>query len=76
MPVCTAVLLIAWAEYNRMRLAGKERRTPHEDTTREEIARDLGASPELAARRASGKAVTLHMNEHARPVGLTRQPLL
>lgn len=75
MLVCTAVLLIAWAEYNRMRFAGKERRTPHEDTTREEIARDLGASAELAALLASSKAVTLHMDDHARPVGLTRQPL-
>jgi len=75
MLVCTAVLLIAWAEYNRMRFAGKERRTPHEDTTREEIARDLGASPELAAQLASGKAVTLHMDDHARPVGVTHQLL-
>lgn len=55
MLVCTAVLLIAWAEYNRMRFAGKERRAPHEDTTREEIARDLGASPELAAHWPAGR---------------------
>lgn len=75
MLVCTAVLLIAWAEYNRMRFAGKERRAPHTDTSREEIARDLGASPALAAQLASGKAVTLHMDDNARPVGLSNQVL-
>jgi biofilm PGA synthesis protein PgaD len=75
MLVCCSVLLIAWAEYNRLRFAGKDRRNVREDVGRDEIARDLGASPELAARLASGKAVTLHMDDLARPVGLTQQSL-
>ena len=73
--VCTAVLLIAWAEYNRFRFAGKERRNPRQDVTREEMARDLGATPALAAELLTGKAVTLHMDDHARPVGLSHQGL-
>jgi biofilm PGA synthesis protein PgaD len=75
MLVCCSVLLIAWAEYNRMRFAGKERRTPRVDVSLEEIAHNLGASPALAAQLAAGKAVTLHMDDHARPVGLTEQKL-
>lgn len=75
MLVCCAVLLIAWAEYNRLRFTGKERRSPHEDVPHAEIARDLGASPALAAQLAEGKSVTLHMDDHARPVGITQQVL-
>ncbi|RRU23535.1 poly-beta-1,6-N-acetyl-D-glucosamine biosynthesis protein PgaD [Stenotrophomonas sp. 278] len=75
MLVCSAVLLIAWAEYNRFRFAGKERRNPRQDVTREEMARELGASPALAAELLSGKAFTLHMDDHARPVGLSHQGL-
>lgn len=71
MLVCTAVLLIAWAEYNRLRFSGKDRRVPHEETSRAQIAEDLGASPALAEQLAQGKAVTLHMDDQARPVGLS-----
>ncbi|MCC7632994.1 poly-beta-1,6-N-acetyl-D-glucosamine biosynthesis protein PgaD [Stenotrophomonas rhizophila] len=75
MLVACAVLLIAWAEYNRLRFAGKERRLPHQDAPLADIARDLGASPALAAQLAGGKAVTLHMDDQARPVGVTHQVL-
>lgn len=71
MLLCCAALLIAWAEYNRMRFTGKERRLPHDDVTRAEIAHDLGASVAVAASLADGKSVTLHMDEHARPVRVT-----
>ena len=74
--VCCALLLIAWAEYNRYRFAGKERRAPRVDSSRAEIAHSLGASDALADLLVNAKAVTLHMDDNARPVGLTRQPLL
>lgn len=74
--LCCAVALIAWAEYNRLRFAGKERRCPRVNATRAEIAQRLGASPVLAEQLFGAKAVTLHMDENARPVGLTAQPLL
>lgn len=74
--VCCSLLLIAWAEYNRYRFAGKERRAPREDFSRHDIAHALGASDALAEQLVNAKAVTLHMDDHARPVGLTRQPLL
>jgi len=75
MLVCCSVLLIAWAEYNRMRFAGKDRRNARADVSLEEIAHNLGASPALAAQLSAGKSVTLHMDDMARPVGLTEQRL-
>ena len=73
--VCCSLLLIAWAEYNRYRFAGKERRGPHEDASRAEIAHSLGASDQLAEQMFGAKAITLHMDEHARPLGMTAQLL-
>lgn len=75
MLVSCSLLLIAWAEYNRLRFAGRERRNPREDVSREEIARDLGASPALAAQLVGSKAVTLYMDDEARPVRLSEQTL-
>lgn len=74
--VCCSLLLIAWAEYNRYRFGGKERRAPREDSSREDIAHALGATDALAEQLMNAKAVTLHMDDNARPVGMTRQPPL
>ncbi|KAF1015756.1 MAG: hypothetical protein GAK31_01233 [Stenotrophomonas maltophilia] len=73
--LCCALLLIAWAEYNRLRFAGKERRGARTDATRAEVAAGLGASMALAEQLANAKAVTLHMDDNARPVGMTEQRL-
>lgn len=74
--LCCAVALIAWAEYNRIRFTGKERRSPVAAIGIDQIARDLGASAELAQGLAGSKSVVLHMDDHARPVGFTRQMAL
>jgi len=74
--VCCSLLLIAWAEYNRYRFGGRERRAPREDSSHEDIAHALGATDALAEQLMNAKAVTLHMDDNARPVGMTRQPLL
>ncbi|AEQ94971.1 poly-beta-1,6-N-acetyl-D-glucosamine biosynthesis protein PgaD [Xanthomonas oryzae] len=73
--ICCPALLIGWAEYNRLRFSGEERRTALKNVERSEIARSLGASQALAEQLATAKAVTLHMDEHARPVGMTMQAL-
>jgi biofilm PGA synthesis protein PgaD len=70
---CCAALLIAWAEYNRFRFTGKERRTPRKDASTEEVARNLGAPPHVAARLASARVITLHMDDLAQPIGVTEQ---
>lgn len=74
--VCCSLLLIAWAEYNRYRFGGKERRAPREDSSHADIAHALGATDALAEQLMNSKAVTLHMDDNARPVGMTRQPLV
>ncbi len=68
-----AVALIAWAEYNRIRFTGKERRSAVAPIGTAQIARDLGASAALAEGLAGSKSVILHMDDHARPIGFTRQ---
>lgn len=71
----SAVLLIAWAEYNRARFRGHDRRLPRPRASLQEVAADLGASAGLAERLAGCKAVTLHMDDLARPVGVRREVL-
>ncbi|WP_238319461.1 poly-beta-1,6-N-acetyl-D-glucosamine biosynthesis protein PgaD [Xanthomonas maliensis] len=73
--ICCPALLIGWAEYNRHRFSGEERRSALKNVERSEIAHSLGASQALAEQLAAAKAVTLHMDEHARPVGMTLQAL-
>lgn len=68
-----ALLVIAWAEYNRRRFSGVERRMPMPETPHEEIARGLGTTPELARRLAASRVVTVVMGEDARPVALLEE---
>ncbi|WP_269790817.1 poly-beta-1,6-N-acetyl-D-glucosamine biosynthesis protein PgaD [Stenotrophomonas sp. Iso1] len=71
--LCCALGLIGWAEYNRLRFSGSERRSAIAPIDIQQIARDLGASDALAKGLAGSKSVVLHMDEQARPVGFTRQ---
>lgn len=66
-----AALLIAWAEYNRFRFRGKDRRHAQADVPLAEIAALLGADAATADALGGGKVVTLRMDEHARPLGVT-----
>lgn len=71
--LCCALGLIGWAEYNRLRFSGEERRNAIAPIGIQQIAHELGASDALAAGLAGSKSVVLHMDEQARPVGFTRQ---
>lgn len=70
--VC-AILLIAWAEYNRLRFSTRDRRAPQRDVTAAEVASKLGATVELAQVLGQTKVVTLHMSELAEPESM--QPM-
>jgi len=74
--LCCALVLIGWAEYNRMRFAGKERRMPVEPIDIAQIAQDLGATQELALGLAGSKSAILHMDDQARPVAFTPKQAL
>ena len=70
--VVAAIVLLGWAEYNRLRFRNKkDRRQPMADVTHAEIAADMGAEPSLAQALQQAHHVAVGMNESAVPVLLT-----
>ena len=67
--VC-AVVLSTWAEYNRQRFQGVDRRRGSERVEIEMIARSLGAVAEVAAGMRDGKHMTLTMSDEATPMAV------
>jgi len=68
--VC-GILLIGWAEYNRVRFANADRRKRRVKTDHEQVRIGLGASAALAARLRDGRIVRLALDDDARPVAVT-----
>lgn len=68
--LCAAAVLIAWAEYNRWRFAGKDRRGAPASATLDEIALALGANAEVGAALNAGRVMVLHMDAQAIPRGV------
>ncbi|KRA20303.1 poly-beta-1,6-N-acetyl-D-glucosamine biosynthesis protein PgaD [Lysobacter sp. Root604] len=79
--LCATVLLIAWAEYNRWRFSGKDRRGAPPSAPLDDIARALGADIEIGAALNAGRVVVLNMDAQAIPRGvravlaLTEEPV-
>jgi biofilm PGA synthesis protein PgaD len=69
-----ALVLITWAEYNRLRFSSRDRRAPQRDVTPAEVAQKLGATSELAEMLGQAKVTTLRMSERAEPESM--QPVL
>lgn len=67
--VC-AVVLSTWAEYNRQRFKGMDRRTSVEPVGIEMLAIGLGASSAVAAAMRAGKRMTLTMSDAAIPTAV------
>ncbi|MGH8085934.1 MAG: poly-beta-1,6-N-acetyl-D-glucosamine biosynthesis protein PgaD [Lysobacter sp.] len=65
-----ATLLIGWAEYNRLRFRGRERRTPRQDVRDDEVALALGAPPELGAALLDAHSAVLTMDTEGRPLAV------
>jgi biofilm PGA synthesis protein PgaD len=68
--IVATVVLIGWAEYNRHKFGGPDRRLPADNVGPDEIATSLGSSPEIARHLAHAKSITLTMGENARPSGV------
>lgn len=66
--LCVAVVLIGWAEYNRTRFQGKERRLPQEDAGLDEIASSMHASVALGAALLAAKTAVLEMDPTGKPL--------
>jgi len=70
-----ATVLILWAEYNRARFTGRERRAEHAIVPIEDIARDLCAGPGVQTVLATARISVLHMDERACPQAVTVIPV-
>lgn len=66
-----AALLIGWAEYNRVRFSGVERRQRRDDVDDDTVRIALGASAALASKLRDGRIVRLALDDDARPVAAT-----
>lgn len=70
--VVATILLIGWAEYNRHKFGGRDRRTPARNVELEHMAETLRTSPEVSRQLSSAKSITLAMGDDARPTGVHR----
>lgn len=69
--VASAMVLIAWAEYNRWRFRNKDRRGGFPNVERQDIARVFGSSAEIAQSLAASKVAVLRMDDSAAPIGVS-----
>ena len=69
--LASAVILIAWAEYNRWRFRDKDRRGAHANVGRQEIADAFGSSLEVAQSLSTSKVAVLRMDDAAKPIGVS-----
>jgi len=65
-----ATILIVWAEYNRRRFRGEERRGRAADVSDLEIALALGSNAAFAQCLRNARHVTLVMGDDARPTAM------
>jgi biofilm PGA synthesis protein PgaD len=70
-----AGVLVVWAEVQRRRFAGPERRQRAPDADIIEVSAALGASAETAARLQGGKIVVLQMNGDGTPGSALELPM-
>lgn len=74
--VVATVLLIGWAEYNRHRFGGHDRRAPADNVSQDAMAQSLDTSAEISGQLLRAKSITLAMGDTARPIGVhMNQPM-
>lgn len=72
--VC-GVVLIGWAEYNRVRFSGPERRHPMPPVDDAQVAVALGADTVTAGTLRGNRIVVLSLDEQARPKVASARPV-
>lgn len=70
--VVATVILIGWAEYNRHKFGGRDRRTPAQNVELEHMSEALRAPPQVSQHLSRAKSITLAMGDDARPMGVHR----
>ncbi len=66
--ILATVVMGSWAEYNRAKFGGTNRRQRPDNIPTDVVARVLGANEVVAAAMATAKIIVLHMDDYARPV--------
>ena len=67
-----AILLLGWAEYNRMRFQRREdRRGTADNVALDEMAKGIGATVQFARQLQQSRSSVVHMSEEAVPVALS-----
>ncbi|HEY4582701.1 MAG TPA: poly-beta-1,6-N-acetyl-D-glucosamine biosynthesis protein PgaD [Lysobacter sp.] len=70
--LAATVLLVGWAEYNRRKFGGPDRRSAPDNVESDDVAQSLSAPPELSQRLVAAKSMTLSMGVDARLAGIHR----
>lgn len=73
--VLLAAVLLVWAEVQRYRFGGPERRRRPDDVDAAEVAAALGATDEVTAALRSARVVVVHVDEAGRPVRAETVPV-
>ncbi|GAB6196401.1 poly-beta-1,6-N-acetyl-D-glucosamine biosynthesis protein PgaD [Lysobacter xanthus] len=74
MAVLSSCGLLGWAEYNRLRFTGNDRRGAFSNVALHEIAETLGAAPGVPEALRRHRVVVLRMDDDAHPVGVVPVP--
>lgn len=70
--VVATSLLVGWAEYNRHKFGGPDRRLAPREVNNQDVAESLSTPMELSRRMTGAKSMTLAMGEDARLLGIHR----
>jgi len=73
--VLVAGLLVGWAEVQRRRFSGVERRQRALDIAVSEVGALLGATPEIIARLQAGRVMVLEMRDDGTPRAVLDRPV-
>lgn len=74
--IIATALLIGWAEYNRHKFAGKDRRIPQTDVDVDDVAAFMLAPAALGRQLAGAKRIVLSMDAHGRPLAASETAAL
>lgn len=70
--VVTTLLIVGWAEYNRQKFGGHDRRTAPDHVDADEVAEALAAPKDIHAQLLHAKSATLKLSKDARLIGIDR----
>lgn len=73
--VLLASVLVGWAEVQRRRFSGVERRQRAFDIAVSEVGARLGAAPEITARLQAGRVMVLEMRDDGTPRAVLDRPV-